>query len=400
VLVHTDDGFVGTGETLFAPAVVSEYIHSIIAPRMLGESPTNIARMWHLIGLASDGRQPWTGTMSVNSSATSAFDIAMWDLRARKLDVPLHEALGGAVRERIRLYNTCADPGHLPPAGTSAHERHLYEDWGLGGPTGGEPADWTASLERPGELARDLIDSGITAMKIFPFMRLAGETRGLFITPRQLDENLEPFRAIRSSVGGEIDLCVDLANMWTYGPALQIARALEQFDLMWIEDPLRISAIGSLAHLSRVINTPIAGYDYRAGLAPYVDLIESGAISIVRLSPEWCGGLTEAKRIAGFAEARGLGVVLHDCGGPVQWAAGIHAAVHFPNTMIIEFVRAYHRNVYPTISDFVPEVVEGHALPPPGPGHGVELAASYIEGAQKRRSTIRSGRFVTEHVSS
>jgi L-alanine-DL-glutamate epimerase-like enolase superfamily enzyme len=235
-------------------------------------------------------------------------------------------------------------------------------------------------------------------MKIFPFMRLGTETRGLYITARQLDENLELFRRIRAEVGREIDVCVDLANMWTYGAGLQIARALEEFDLMWIEDPLRLSATRSVAHLARVITTPIAGYDYRAGLAPYIDLIESGAIAIVRLAPEWAGGLTEAKRIAGYADARGLAVAFHDTGGPVQWASTIHLAVHLSNAMVIEMVRAYHQGAYPNIARVVPEVVEGHAFPLPGPGHGIELLPSYLEQAHRRRSTVRSGSFVTEEV--
>jgi L-alanine-DL-glutamate epimerase-like enolase superfamily enzyme len=397
VLVHTDEGLSGIGETYFNRDAIGVYVHSTIAPKMIGESATNIARAWQQIGLASDGRQPWSGTTSVNSSATAAFDMAMWDLRAKVQGVPLHEALGGAVRDRIRVYNTCADPGHLPPRGTPEHERHLHEDWGLG-PRTGPYDDYTASLERPAELARDLLESGITAMKIFPFMRLARETKGVFITPQQLDENLEPFRQIRAAVGSEMDLCVDLANMWTYGAGLRIARALEQFDLMWIEDPLRLSATRSVAHLARVITTPIAGYDYRAGLAPYIDLIESGAISIVRLAPEWAGGLTEAKRIAGYAEARGLGIAFHDTGGPVQWASNIHLALHLPNSMVIEMVRAYHHGAYPSIARTVPEVVDGHALPLPGPGHGVELLPAYLEQARRRRSTVRDGRFVTEEV--
>lgn len=395
VRVHSDDGLTGLGETFFHREAVSEFVHWSIAPLMLGESASNVAAMWQRIGVHSDGRQAYAGTTSVSSSATSAFDMAMWDLRAKTLGLPLHEALGGAVRDKIRLYNTCADAGHRPPAGTPRQEWHLHETWGLGGPQESRYADWTASVERPGELAKDLVREGWTAMKIFPFMRLGRMTRGLYITQGQLEENLEPFRAIRQAVGRDIDLCVDLANMWTLGPALQICAALEEFDLFWVEDVLRHSSIEAMAQLAGVVRTPIAGQDFRAGLQSYADMINAGGVAIVRMDLQWGGGVTEAVRIAGYANARSLGMVLHDGSGPVNWATAVHTCLHLPNAMILEAVRAYIADVYPTILEAVPEVVAGHALPLPGPGHGAELSSTYLEGTRRRTSTIRNGTFVT-----
>ncbi len=398
VLVHTDEGLSGLGESFHRPDAIAAYVHAVMAPVMLGQPATNIAAMWQLIGAGADGHQPHSGIASIDSSAASAFDIAMWDLRAKALGLPLHEALGGSVRDRIRVYSTAADPGHLPPPGTPRHERQLHEDWGIGGPRGGRYDDWTASLERPGELATELIEAGITALKIYPFVRLAGDTRGLYITPSQLDENLEPFRAIRSAVGNRIDLAVDLVSMWTLGPALQIAAALEQFELMWLEDVLRISSVRALARLAAAVRTPIAGNDYRAGLASYADLIDAGAVSIVRMDLQWVGGVSEAVRIAGYAEARGLGVVLHDCAGPVDWAAAIHCSLHLRNAMIQESVRAYYSDVYPTMVSGVPRVEAGHARPADGPGHGTQLLPEYLAGARRTRSVVRGGHFVTESV--
>ena len=137
----------------------------------------------------------------MDSGATSALDLAAWDLRARALGLPLHEALGGRVRDAIRVYVTSVDPDHLPPRGAQPHERVAADDWGLGGTRESAHRDWTASLERPAELARELVDEGFTALKLFPFVRLAEATGGLSITPAQLAENLEPFRAVREAVG-------------------------------------------------------------------------------------------------------------------------------------------------------------------------------------------------------
>jgi galactonate dehydratase len=398
VRVHTDEGLTGLGESFHRPAAIAEYIHAEIAPRMLGEPAENVARMWLNIGNFTDGFQPFSGTVSIESSATSAFDIAMWDLRAKALGLPLHDALGGAVRDGIRVYNTSAGTGHLPPPGTPRHERHRHEDWGLSARFSSPHDDWTASLERPGELARELVSEGITAMKIYPFSRLIPVTRGLSITPRQLHENLEPFREIRAAVGHDIDIAVDLNFIWTAAPALQIATALDDFGLLWIEDPMRTSAVEAIARLAAQVRTPIAGFDYLNGLPAYARMIEAGALSIARMDLQWVGGVTEAVRIAGYADAKGLGVVLHDCTGPVQWAAAIHVSVHLRNAMIQESVRAFHRDVYPSMVERVPQVIDGHAFPIDAPGHGAVLRDSYLDGARRRVSTVRDGAYTVAEV--
>jgi len=396
VRLHTTDGLVGLGESFHHPEALAQYIHTVIAPDLLGHDACNVAGAWLKMGAFTDGRQPFAGTISVESSATSAVDIALWDLRAKVLGLPLHDALGGAVRDGIRVYNTAAETGHLPPPGTPAHRRSEFEDWGIGGPQSDEFDDWTASIERPGELARELVAAGITAMKIYPFHRLIGETRGLYITRRQLQENVEIFRDVRNAVGDDIDIAADLGFCWAQAPALQIAAALEEFGLMWIEDLVRTSAIDALANIARVVRTPLAGFDYFAGLPAYMKAIESGALAIARLDLQWVGGVSEATRIAGYADAKGLGVVLHDCTGPVQWATSLHCSVHFRNAVIQESVRAYYRIVYQSMIKAVPEVRDGRAFPLQGAGHGAELLDAYVDGARRVESTIRNGAFATE----
>jgi galactonate dehydratase len=399
VYLHAE-GLSGLGETFYHADPVEAYVHTELAPRLIGAPAANLAELWQRMGDPADGRRPYSGTISVESGATSALDLAAWDLRARALGLPLHDALGGGVREAIRLYVTSVDPDHLPPRGAEPHERAAADDWGLGGTRESAHRDWTASLERPAELARELVEEGFTALKLFPFVRLAEATGGLSITPGQLAENLAPFGAVREAVGDRLDLAVDLVSMWTLAPAIQIARALSQFDLMWLEDPLRISALDSIGRLSEAMTMPLAGYDYRCGLPSYADLIERGRVSLVRMDLGWVGGLTEALRIAAYAEARGLGVIMHDCAGPVVWASAIHAALHLPNAVIQECVRPYVRDLYPQVARGIPDVTAGAARPADGPGHGLELTESYLAGARRRRSGLsRDGRWLDEEIS-
>ena len=399
VLLHGTEGATGIGETFYHAEAVEAHVHAELAPRVAGAPAGNVAELWRRIGDPADGRRPYSGGMSVESGATSALDLAAWDLRARALELPLHDVLGGRVRDAIRVYVTSVDPDHLPPRGSEPHQRDGADDWGLGGTRESSYRDWTSSLERPAELARELVDEGFTALKLFPFVRLAEATGGLSITPAQLAENLKPFEAVREAVGGALDLAVDMVNMWALAPAIQIAGALSRFELMWLEDPLRISALDSIGRLSERMTMPLAGYDYRCGLPSYVDLIERGRISLVRMDLGWVGGLSEALRIASYAEARGLGVILHDCAGPVVWASAIHAALHLPNVVIQECVRAYARDIYPQIVTGVPELAGGHARPADAPGHGLELTEAFLADARRRRSSVTSsGRWLCEEL--
>ena len=401
VRLTSSEGLTGLGETFHHSAAVEAYVHTELAPRVVGAPAGNIAELGRRTGAFADGLRPHSGSISVDSGACSALDLAAWDLRARMLGLPLCEALGGPVRDAIRVYVTAIDPGHLPPRGAQPHERANGDDWGLGGSRQSRHHDWTASLERPAELARELVDEGFTALKLFPFVRLAEATGGLSISPAQLAENLEPFAAVREAVGGALDLAVDLASMWTLAPALQIAQALSPFDLMWLEDPLRISALDSLGELARALTMPLAGYDYRCGLPSYVDMIERGGVSLVRMDLGWVGGITEAVRIAAYAEARGLGVILHDCAGPVCFGAAVHTALHLPNAVIQECVRPYVRDLYHEIATGSPTLTEGVVAPAEGPGHGLVLGDAYLAEAHRRRTSVSGdGRWLDETFTS
>ena len=100
---------------------------------------------------------------------------------------------------------------------------------------------------------------------------------------------------------------------------------------MWLEDPLRVSSVDALAWLAGLVRIPIAAQEVRAGLQSYAQLVDRGSVAIVRVDPQWAGGVTEALRVASYARLRGLPIAVHDCGGPVQWATSIHCCLHIPN---------------------------------------------------------------------
>ena len=218
-----------------------------------------------------------------------------------------------------------------------------WQNWGLPGEGGaaGPYEDLDAFLHgRAGELARSLLDQGITGMKMWPFDEAAYRNGGLHITAEELDQALEPFRQARRAVGKRMDLMVELHGLWTLPVALRIAHAFEAEGLSpyWIEDPLRPDDLASLAAFARGTRIPTTASEMLGGRQAFRELLEARAASIVMLDLGWCGGLTEGKAIAAMAEAFGLPVAPHDCTGPVVWTASVHLSLNAPNALIQETV--------------------------------------------------------------
>ena len=255
-------------------------------------------------------------------AGNSAVDIALWDLFGKATGQPIAQLLGGFCREKIRTYNTCAGSTYMR---TDKGQR--VENYGLGGERR-QYDDLDAFLERAGELAEDLLAEGITAMKIWPFDMAAEKTDGNFITTTDLKLALRPFEKIRDRVGDKVDIMVEFHSMWQLLPAMQIAKALAPFGTYWHEDPIRMDSLASLRRYADVSPAPICASETLGSKFAFRDLLETGAAGIVMLDLAWCGGISEAKKIAGMAEAWHLPVAPHDCTGPVVLTASTHLSLN------------------------------------------------------------------------
>jgi galactonate dehydratase len=360
--LHTDDGLAGLGETSFAAESVETYLHEFVAPRVLGRDPLEIERL----GRELVGYLGWRGS-GVETRALSAFDIALWDLYGKFSNQPLYQLLGGASRDSIRTYNTCAGYRYIRDA-----RQQTSANWGLGAAEG-PYEDLDAFLHRADELAQSLLESGITAMKIWPFDVFAEASGGWHIGALDLDKALEPFRKIRSAVGKRMDIMVEFHSLWRLPAAQRIAQALAQFDTYWHEDPIRMDSLGLLKQYAAHSKAPICASETLAGRWSFKDLLETGVAGIVMFDLAWCGGITEARRIAALADAWQLPVAPHDCTGPVVYAASVHFSIHAPNALVQESVRAFYTGWYRELVTHVPQPVQGFFAKPPGPGLGCEL---------------------------
>jgi L-alanine-DL-glutamate epimerase-like enolase superfamily enzyme len=177
-------------------------------------------------------------------------------------------------------------------------------------------------------------------------------------------------------VGDRIELMCELHSLWSSHAAVRICRALEDYGVFWAEDPIgKMSDVAALADLRRRTRTPICGSETLGGVATFRDLLAAEALDVVMLDLAWCGGLTEGRKIAAFAEAYAKPLAPHDCTGPVTLMAGLHLAIHAPTAIFQEVVRATLSTWYRELVTELPSIVGGVALAPSAPGLGTRLHA-------------------------
>jgi L-alanine-DL-glutamate epimerase-like enolase superfamily enzyme len=359
-------------------AAAEAHIHAVIAPYLLGKDPRAVEQhARHMIGYVG-----FHGA-SAEQRGRSAVDIALWDLWGRATDQPIHALLGGAVREDIRVYNTCAGARY-------ALEKPVHDsaNFGLGRGRPGAYEDLEAFLHRADELAQSLLEMGITGMKIWPFDFAAEASHGTYISPADLDAALEPFRRIRGAVGSRMDVMAELHGLWNLAGARRLIAALEPYAPLWVEDPVYLDHLGSLGELQAGTRTMIATGETLGGTGQFRELLERRGCGVAIMDLTWCGGISEARRIAALAEAWHTAVAFHDCTGPVALAASTHMALHARHCFVQEIVRAYYCDWYGDLVTALPPLRDGRITVPEGPGLGLALDPARLAGpdVHRRRS--------------
>jgi len=380
VQVHTDAGISGLGETFRGPQAVAAHVHEALAPYLLGRDPLAIEAHSHFM---LNGYLGFNST-SAETRAASAIDIALWDLWGKATDQSITQLLGGPVRESIRVYNTCAGYTYNKAGGrrlvtgqTQAQAEGPYEDQ-------------IAFMQSPAELAHSLLEMGITAMKIWPFDPLAAPTGGQAISLADIRRGIEPFAKIRAAVGDRMDLLCEFHSMWSLPAAIEIGRALADVGIYWSEDPIKMVNAAALADYRGKVRIPVCASETLATRHAFRDLLSREAVDYVMIDLSWCGGLSEARKIATLAETYQRPIAPHDCTGPVVLAASLQLGLHAPNAIFQEMVRAYTTGWYQELVTVLPKVENGqmHALA--GPGLGTELLPGLAQRADAvvRRSAL------------
>ncbi|MDQ0475178.1 mandelate racemase/muconate lactonizing enzyme family protein [Labrys wisconsinensis] len=368
VRVHTDAGLIGLGETFYGAGAVAAHIHDTLAARLLGRDPLRIEAI-HKEMVDLPLAQSSTGA---EYRAASAIDIALWDLFGKAMGQPVHQLLGGQCFDRLRVYNTCAGYQYV-----RNRDIRPVNTWNIG--ADGPYEDLRAFTTDAGALAETLLESGIGAMKIWPFDPAARATGGLDISAAQLKEALRPFELIRQRVGDRMDIMVEFHSLWNLPTARRIAKALEPYAPTWFEDPIRMNSSQALAEYARSTPVPVCASETLGSRWAYKEMLDRDAIGIVMVDVAWTGGLTEARKIAALGETHHKPFAPHDCTGPVAFAAAVHASFSQPNTLIQESVRAFYTGWYKELVTEVPDIRDGYVYPMEGPGLGTDLLPAVFE---------------------
>ena len=348
VRVHTDSGIIGLGETVDKIPAAQAALHGTIAPLVLGQDPLDIEGLWRFV---MDNIM-YHGYAGAETRALSAFEIALWDIMGKHYEAPLYHLLGGKTRGEIPTYNTCIGFGDVQ--------------------------DYAAWHEEAGKLARSLLDDEIHAMKIWPFDQFSERSFGQRIARAEIEKGLLPIKQIREAVGDGMDIGIECHFRWNRASMERIARALEPYDILFLEDVMPPVYPDEIKALQQKTSIPIVGSELLMTRWQYREWLEKGVAQILMTDVVWNGGIAETRKIASLAETYGVPIVLHNVAGAICHAACMHLGAHIPNLYFVESVRAFYKSYFGELTDCQPTVRDGHLGIPAGPGLGVKLRESAL----------------------
>lgn len=340
VLITTDDGLVGLGQSACwgYPGAVQAVIQTF-REYLVGQDPMRVEHHWQYLYRMA----PFRG--SVLGGALSAVDMALWDIKGQKLQVPVWELLGGRCRDRIRL--------HLLMGGAS-------------------PQEIAAN-------ARAAVAEGFTAIKFDPVPDDAADLtlEGLVAAVS------ERLAAAREAVGREADVIVELHRKLTPLQAVPVAETIARFHPLFIEDPIQIDSIQSQAEIARRISGALANGERLHTIWEFRELLAHGGSQFVRPDLGLAGGFTHCKKIAAIAESYHAAVVTHNFLGPVITTASVHLDVSIPNFIVQEYHKVDEDEAVVAAFPGALKRQGGYLPVPEAPGLGVRLDRAKLDAASR-----------------
>ena len=330
--MHTDEGVTGWGEP-----IVEGWSHTVAAAvqemgrYLLGQDPRRIEHHWQALYRGAFYRGG-----PVLTSALSGIEQAMWDITGKWLGVPVHQLLGGAVRDKIRVYS------------------HVRGD----------------TCEACSKAARETVEGGFTTVKTSP----PGAVR--FVENRHfVDQVVERIASLREAVGKQVDIAIDFHGRFSPAMAIQLAKALEPFHPMFIEEPCLPENVDAMAQIARRTTVPIATGERLFTKWAFREVLEKRAASILQPDLSHAGGIFEVRKIAAMAESHYAALAPHCPLGPIALAASLQLDACIPNFLCQEQVcmgEGYLRKPF--------ILSAGHIDVPKEPGLGIEVDEDALAG--------------------
>jgi L-alanine-DL-glutamate epimerase-like enolase superfamily enzyme len=376
VRIETDESITGLGECFFAPGLTA--ILRSLEPLLLGEDPRDINRLFRKLQMATSGAGSVAGIVY---NAVSGIDAALWDVLGKSLGAPIYRLLGGKFRDKVRIYADCHGGEALESLdeilrsrGASwdpkSHEHKAKDYYGAAG---------EEAASSPDEYRKQALKKraeGFTALK---FDLDVPGTEGFdphnrALTNRGIDHMVELIGAVYDAVGKDTEIAVDCHWRYNASDVIKVARELEPFRLMWLEDPVPPNNVAALKEVSSKVNVPIATGENLFLFEGFEEIIAEHALSVVTPDLQKVGGLSIAQSIARFADVHTMPVAPHNISSPVGTLLSAHYCAAIPNFLALEF----HASEVPFWNDLVegmpkPIIQNGFITLSENPGLGVTL---------------------------
>ncbi|NBT94937.1 MAG: mandelate racemase/muconate lactonizing enzyme family protein [Chloroflexi bacterium] len=270
---------------------------------------------------------------NIATSAIAAIDIALWDIKGKALNVPVYELLGGLCRDKVVCYPHIQRP----------------------------------SIEELVENARKHVAEG------WKFVRWGLSEFGNILEPSvAIPQAVREFAALRKALGDSVELCFDIHTRLDPADSIRLCRAVEEFNPFFMEDPIRAESMQSLRLVRQHVHSPIAVGEQFASKWEFRQVIEEELMDFCRVDLGICGGLTEAKKIAGWCETHYIKLATHNPLGPVSTAACLHLNLSSPLVGVQEQPRKPGTSLMDVVTVQVPWE-NGYLLPPTRPGLGIDF---------------------------
>ena len=329
IKVYTDEGITGLGEATGGLATKPNLGDTEELFRfVIGEDPRHPDKLW---------QKMYKGRFANYSTGMNGIEMACWDILGKSLNVPIWQLLGGKQRDQLRVY---ANGWYQGPR---------------------EPSFFA-------EQAAELVERGYTAMKFDPF---GGAHRQIDRQSERL--SIDIIRAVRDTVGPDVDLCIEAHDRFTVTHAIRIGKMLEELQVMWMETPVHSSDIAATIEVAKAIApVPIATGERYKRMGMFVDLLSAKVVDIVQ--PEVLSlGVSNIKRVCGIAEAAEALVACHTAHSPLGTMVNAHIHASISNFLIQENFDDSNEDWARELLPGVPRVLDGYLPVPNEPGWGVDL---------------------------
>jgi galactonate dehydratase len=349
VKIETDEGITGLGECVHGETQAIAIIHHL-RKHLIGRDPMQIDALFEEMRRRHVFEGGFAGALI---TALTGIEIALWDVKGKALGVPIYELLGGKFRDKIRVYADCQV----------------------------EPDMDRAEVQRVVDTVRE---QGFTALKIDLDIGAYSERRVASVDPlfdrfnytaseREHERMIELVDMVVHAAGKEIAVAADLHTRLDVASAIRLAKALEAYHLLWLEEPVPPENVAAIREVKRSTSTPICAGENLYLRHGFRDLIERQAVDIIMPDIPKCGGLSECRKIANLAELYYMPFAPHNVSSPIGTMASAHVCATVPNFLVLEF-HWLHRNYWTTIISDKADIIEDGYIKLSGrPGIGLEL---------------------------